>query len=174
MFIKEANIEDAGPLNILINSAYRGEFSKKGWTTEADILDGLRTDEGALIEMMNDNNSTIFKCTDDKETIIGCVYLQKQTNKLYLGMLTVSPLIQNQGIGKRLLKEAEKYAVEKQCNYIVMTVISIRFELIAWYERHGYMKTGEIRPFHTNSKKFGIPKRHLEFIVLEKQLNESR
>lgn len=174
MIVKIADSRDVIFLNILVNSAYRGEFSKKGWTTEADLLGGLRTDEGALKEMMNDLNSVILKCISDEGTIIGCVYLQKQKEKLYLGMLTVSPLFQNNGTGKELLKAAEQYAIEKECNSIVMTVISIRHELIEWYERHGYKQTGEKRPFHPDTAKFGSPKMHLEFMVLEKKLNKTR
>ena len=172
MIVKPADLSDVISLNILVNSSYRGEFSKKGWTTEADLLDGLRTDEEALKDMMNDINSVILKCINDEGNIIGCVYLQKQKEKLYLGMLTVSPLFQNKGTGKKLLKAAEQYANENECNSVVMTVISIRYELIEWYERHGYKQTGERKPFNSDTAKFGSPKMHLEFIVLKKKLNE--
>ena len=170
MMVKIADNSDIVWLNTLVNGAYRGEFSKKGWTTEADLLDGFRTDAEALKEMMNEKNSVILKCMNEEGIIIGCVYLQQQKEKLYLGMLTVAPLLQNKGMGKELLRAAERYAKEKQCISIVMTVISVRRELIEWYERHGYKQTGEKKPFHTDSVKSGSPKMHLEFLVLEKKL----
>ena len=168
MLIATADHNDLESLNVLINSSYRGETSKKGWTTEADLLDGLRTDEAALEEMMNENNSVILKSLDEDGLLMGCVYLQQQDHKLYLGMLTVSPLHQNNGIGKKLLNAADEYAINKNCSSIIMTVISIRRELIEWYERHGYEKTGETKPFHYRGDRFGIPKRPLEFLFLQK------
>ena len=170
MMIITADHTDIRILNALINSSYRGEASKKGWTTEADLLDGLRTDETALEEMINEKNSVILKCLDENDFMAGCVYLQKQDHKLYLGMLTVSPLHQNNGIGKKLLKAAEEYANNKKSSSIIMTVISIRRELIEWYERRGYEKTGETKPFHYNGARFGIPKMPLEFIFLQKKV----
>jgi len=106
---------------------------------------------------------------DDVNQIRGCVYLQKQEMKLYLGMLTVFPALQAKGIGKKLLKAAEVYATGQQCTIITMTVITIRHELIEWYQRHGYQPTGEKKPFLSNAK-FRIPKQPLELMVLEKQL----
>jgi ribosomal protein S18 acetylase RimI-like enzyme len=170
MMILTADHTDLKSLNVLINGSYRGETSKKGWTTEADLLDGLRTDEAALEEMINEDNSVILKCLDEDDLLVGCVYLQEQDHKLYLGMLTVSPLHQNKGIGKKLLNAAEEYAINKNCRSIIMTVISIRRELIEWYERHGYEKTGETKPFHYNGVRFGIPKIPLEFIFLQKKV----
>ena len=101
---------------------------------------------------------------------MGCVYLQTQEEKLYLGMLTVKPDIQAQGIGKRLLQAAEEYAQMQQCGAIKITVISLRKELIDWYERRGYKNTGEKKPFPSSDPRFGLPKQELEFIVMEKKL----
>ncbi len=167
MNISKATVEDGPGLVALINSAYRGEHSKKGWTTEADFLDGVRTDAGTLEEMINKDGAAILKFTNEENILQGCVYLEKKEHKMYLGMLTVSPLEQAKGIGKRLLDAAEKYTRDKGCSMIEMTVISVRSELIAWYEKYGYYKTGERKPFPTDIK-FGIPKQALEFVVLQK------
>lgn len=172
--ISIASEKDIQELNLLVNSAYRGESSKKGWTTEADLLDGVRTNEKSLNELFKKPGSVILKCTNKKNELIGCVHLQSQKNKLNLGMLTVSPVLQGGGIGKKLLLSSEKFAIENNFQYIVMTVISVREELIAWYERHGYRKTGETRPFPTGDPSFGIPLKPLEFIVLEKKQQLSR
>jgi ribosomal protein S18 acetylase RimI-like enzyme len=169
MTIIEASIADVPAICALVNSAYRGDTSRKGWTTEADLLDGIRIDEAMLEEHLSDKNSTILKCIDDKNDVIGCVYLKKQDERLYLGMLTVSPQLQAKGLGKKLLQASEEKAKEKGCNSIVMTVITTRKELIDWYKRHGYKETGERQPFPSNER-FGKPKMKLEFLVLQKTL----
>lgn len=164
-----ASDDDIPQLEKLVNSAYRGDFSKQGWTTEADLLDGIRTDEEGLKQMIHQSNAVILKCTNDDHALLGCVYLQKQELKMYLGMLTVSPLIQAQGIGKALLKAAETYAKAQGCLFITMTVITVRKELIQWYERRGYQQTTERKPFPSDPR-FGIPKQALEFLVMEKRI----
>jgi ribosomal protein S18 acetylase RimI-like enzyme len=168
LIITIATKKDVDALEKLVNGAYRGENSKKGWTTEADLLGGIRTDADALLKMINRGDSIILKCSNSNNHLIGCVYLQKQEEKLYLGMLTVSPEVQAKGIGKKLLKAAEEYAQTQDCKAITMTVISLRKELINWYERHGYRKTGQRKPF-PNDPRFGIQKQPLEFIVMEKE-----
>ena len=153
----------------LINSAYRGEASRKGWTTEADLLEGdLRIDDGSLSQLMNKPGAVILKFVSDNN-ITGCVYLEKQGKDLYLGMLSVSPAVQAQGIGKKLLNAAEEYGKQQECRAIVMNVISLRKELINWYERHGYIRNSETKPFPYNDK-FGIATQPLKFVVLEKKL----
>ena len=144
--ITKATLEDVFNLNKLINSAYRGETSKEGWTTEANLLDGKRTTEEELIEIIQNKKNTILKFTAENQ-IIGCVLLVDKETKLYLGMLTVSPEFQNSGIGKKMLKEAELFCLALDIPKIVMTVISIREELIAWYKRHGFVDTGKKEPF---------------------------
>lgn len=167
--INTATLQDVSELNILINSAYRGESSKKGWTTEEHLLGGIRTDEGDLNELIKKENVTILKYTES-DKIIGSVYLEKQVDKLYLGMLTVSPELQGGGIGKKLMQAAEDLAKQNNIPKVSMTVISVRKELIEYYERRGYKNTGETKPFPMNDPKFGLPKQILEFIVMEKEL----
>ena len=164
-----ANENDIPALNILINSAYRGEGSKQGWTTEADLLDGIRTDEESIKELIDQECSVILKFMEGNQ-VYGCVHLRQEENKLYLGMLTVSPQFQNKGIGKILLAAAEDEARKRNCIAVFMSVISIRTELINWYEKHGYVNTGKKKPFPENDPRFGIPKVKLEFIILEKEI----
>jgi ribosomal protein S18 acetylase RimI-like enzyme len=168
MSIIAVTTQDVPELVPLINSAYRGDASKKGWTTEADLLEGeLRTDIPALTNLLSNPDARMLKYTTTHGTITGCVYLEKMERGLYLGMLTVSPLQQAGGIGKQLLAAAELYGKEKDCSCIFMNVISIRYELIAWYERHGYHKTGETKPMPGDNR-FGTPTQPLEFIIMEK------
>jgi ribosomal protein S18 acetylase RimI-like enzyme len=167
--ITKATIEDIPSLNKLINSAYRGESSKKGWTTEANILKGLRTTEEELNKTIQNNKNTILKFTDNNQ-IIGCVLLIEKKQELYLGMLTVLPALQNSGIGKKLLKQAEIHAFKLGLPKIIMTVISVREELIKWYERNGYIDIGKREPFPESDIHIIISNQPLEFIVLEKMI----
>ena len=172
--ILRATLQDVKDITTLVNKAYRGDSSRKGWTTEADLLGGIRTDESGIEEILKDENSILLKYIHEEISqnltgkVTGCVHLQKSNEKLYLGMLTVDPGIQNQGIGKKLLQAADNIALENNFHSIYMTVISVRKELIEWYERYGYRKTGETKPFPMNDERFGLPKQLLEFIVLEK------
>ena len=167
--ITPATDSDAPALNKLVNSAYRGDESKKGWTTEADMLDGTRIDEDALRDLIGRPGTTILKYEEGND-LLGCVELRNEGNKLYLGMLSVKPNTQGKGIGKKLLQAAEVSAKKMDCPIITMTVIDGRQELIDWYVRHGYLLTGERKPFVVPDTRWGVPKRELEFVVLEKVL----
>jgi ribosomal protein S18 acetylase RimI-like enzyme len=165
--ISKAEIIDVPALNKLVNSAYRGDGSKQGWTTEADLLDGTRIDENALQDLIQKSTTTILAYKED-DNLLACVELRKENEKLYLGMLSVNPNTQGKGIGKKLLAASEAHAREQGCTRIFMTVISVRQELIDWYIRHGYQLTGERKPFIVPDTRWGIPKQQLEFVVLEK------
>lgn len=167
--ITNATLEDVSALEKLINSAYRGETSKQGWTTEANLLSGKRITEDELSQIIKNKENTILKFIKN-DVIIGCVLLVNKGNKLYLGMLTVSPELQNSGIGKQLLQESEVHALALNLPKIIMTVISIRGELISWYNRHGFIDTGIREPFPLNDTDAIISKQPLEFLVLEKIL----
>jgi ribosomal protein S18 acetylase RimI-like enzyme len=167
--ISKAQLSDAESIATLVNSAYRGDHAKKGWTTEADLIDGTRTDAAALIDVMKKQDTIILKYERDGK-IIGCVELKVDKSRVYLGMLTVEPSIQGGGIGKEMLRAGEDFAKSQGCRSVYMTVITIRRELIDWYKRHGYSDTGERKPFHFNDPRFGLPKQNLEFLVMEKQL----
>lgn len=172
MGITQATYDDIPGLVALVNSAYRGEYSRKGWTTEADLLQGdLRIDIPVMTTQMNDPDAAILKYTGEDGIIKGCVYLKRKPVKVYLGMLTVEPMSQSMGIGKQLLAAAERYAVSHGYSIIQMTVISERKELIDWYNRHGYAYTGKTKPFPVNEQ-FGIPVKDLFFVVLEKHLQQ--
>jgi ribosomal protein S18 acetylase RimI-like enzyme len=168
--IQPATIGDATLLNTLVNSAYRGDSSKKGWTTEADLLGGTRIDEDALRDLIQKPDTTVL-IYKEEGAILGCVELRQDGKKIYLGMLSVNPDTQGKGVGKKLLQEAEVFAKQVSCSKIYMTVISVRKELIDWYVRHGYQLTGERKPFVIPDTRWGIPKQPLEFLVLEKELH---
>lgn len=168
--VQPASLDDIPLLSSLVNSAYRGESSRKGWTTEADLLDGTRIDETALLELLQRPDTVIMLCKDQSR-LLGCVELRKEGEKMYLGMLSVHPESQGSGIGKLLLQAGDDYALSQQCSTMYMTVISVRQTLIDWYVRHGYQLTGERKPFIIPDERWGIPKQHLEFVVLKKKLS---
>ncbi len=123
--ISPATVQDIPALNDLVNSAYRGDTSRRGWTTEADLLDGIRTDEDSLHALLETPTATILTYKEAGQ-LLGCVYLDVQDDELYLGMLTVSPDAQANGIGKQLLAAAERVAIDRHCRLISMTVVAQR------------------------------------------------
>lgn len=165
-----ATSEDIPSIVELLNSAYRGESSKKGWTTEADLIAGdRRTDAASVAVVIDQPGSVILKYTNEEGTIIGTVNLQQHDRGVYLGMFAVSPNQQGSGIGKQLLKAADEHAKSVGSEKIYMSVISVRKELIDWYKRHGYAETGERKAF-VEDDLTGKHLQKLEFLILEKNI----
>ena len=168
--ISIATPADHNAIKDLLNIAYRGESSAKGWTTEAMLISGdTRVDDAILNKVMEQVDSMFLKYSDDEGKMTGCVNLQKHGEKMYLGMFSVQPQLQGSGIGKAILKASEEYAIYKNCSIIYMSVISLRTELINWYVRYGYSDTGKRTPFVEDA----ITGKHLqplEFMTLEKSV----
>lgn len=164
---------DAESLVRLINSAYRGESSRQGWTTEADLLDGRRTDAEDILNLIAAADSLILLCRQGGE-LRGSVHLQYQDRQVQIGMLAVDPALQGQGIGKRLLAAAEAQARQSwTVERLLMAVIPCREELIAFYERRGYRRTGIKKDFPANPALW-LPKvTGLSLELLEKPLGVS-
>ncbi|MEO9599106.1 GNAT family N-acetyltransferase [Parasphingorhabdus sp.] len=172
MNFRRAAVGDIDTLHALVESAYRGESAKRGWTHEADLLGGQRTDARALHEIIVADDQVIL-LAQNGQALAGCVQLSNVGNGLaYLGLLTVDPTKQATGLGKQLLLQSETFVRETwQAVAIEMTVIRQRADLIAYYERRGYMQTGEYRPFPHDDPRFGLPKTsELEFTVLRKPI----
>ena len=168
MSIQQATLHDVSAIEALLNAAYRGESSRKGWTSEADLISGeIRTSSSEIKNLLETKGSIFLKYTDQDSQIIGCVNLQTIDQSIYLGMLSVAPNKQAAGVGKQLLHAAELHAKAENCNRIFMTVISVRHELIDWYLRNNYILTNQIKPFPTDHQS-GVPNQPLEFVVLEK------
>ena len=169
--VRPALATDCTVLSSFVNSAYRGQSSKAGWTTEADLLDGQRVDAAGLREAIGKQGSVVLLHEAAGE-IIACVALDRRARDCHLGMLSVSPTRQSAGLGRRLLVAAELYALEKfAATRMSMSVIVQRPEQIAWYERRGYRRTGRFEPFPYGDERFGLPRRpDLRFEILEKPL----
>lgn len=165
-------IEDDVPALVrLVNSAYRGDSSRAGWTTEADLLGGVRIDAERLTAAVRSSGQVILVHEQARE-IVACVHLQRTGDDCYLGMLTTRPTLQNAGLGRQMIAAAEQWAIAHwHSRAMHMTVIVQRTELIQWYERRGYAVTGERRPFPYGDARFGEPRRpDLAFQVLRKTL----
>ena len=164
-----ADVEDVVRL---VESAYRGEASRAGWTTEADLLDGQRTDTDAIADVVASEHARLVLATAGGE-LLGCCQLDRRAGGLaYFGTFAVRPGLQGGGIGSLLLTEAERQARDEWDSLVMeMTVIGQREDLIAWYMRRGYAPTGETRPFPYGQSRFGLPRRpDLHFVVLTKSL----
>jgi len=171
LIFRAAQPADVGPIVALVESAYRGDVSKQGWTTEADFLEGQRTDPDSVLGLLDKDDSRVL-LAERNGKMLACCHIARQGEAGYFGMFSVSPTLQGGGVGKALLAEAERVALnEWDCVRMEMTVIDIREELIAWYERRGYQRTGVKKPFPYGDARFGIPKRDdLRFEILAKPL----
>lgn len=169
--VRRATAADIPAIVRLVNSAYRGESSRAGWATEEHLLDGIRIDEARLRDDMAAEGSVVLVHEDAGE-VIACVHLERTAASCYLGMLTTKPTLQARGLGRAMLAAAEYWASATWHSQDVhMTVISVRETLIAWYERRGYVRTGERKPFPYGDERWGIPKvEGLEFVVLRKTI----
>lgn len=168
---RKAAIWDAEKITRLVNSAYRGDSSKQGWTTEAHFLDGQRADADMIEGLIQTQDKWIL-LAEMQGKLVGSIVVEKIDSETSgFGMFAIDPTLQAQGVGRALLEEAERFGRDDlKCKIMEMTVITIRKELIAWYERRGYKKTGETRPFPSNSR-FGIPLREdLALGVFSKRL----
>lgn len=160
VFFLPAHAGQAHEISRLVNSAYRGESSKQGWTTEESILGGQRVDPEMIVEIIEKKGNRIELMRGADGALIACMHLQYETaaDSLYVGMLTVDPRLQAQGHGKQLLARAEELARDVGLRQVQMSVIDLREELIAYYERRGYQKTGRVIPFPKVNPRLGLPK----------------
>ena len=175
MVVRVAERSDLQGLHALVNGAYRGESARLGWTHEADLFYGERTDLGALLKILADRRQAILVAGDGEPA--GCVHVADAGGGCgYLGMLTVDPERQAGGLGRRLIAAAEEHAFEAfGARRMELTVLKQRPELVSYYERRGYRLTGAEAPFPTSDARFGMPtRRDLAFVTLAKELGASR
>jgi ribosomal protein S18 acetylase RimI-like enzyme len=170
LIFRLAKTADAPQIVALVNSAYRGESSRAGWTTEAELLDGVRTHDDEIAGLIDMPRSLILIGLVGEE-IIASVHLQLVSDAAFLGMFAVKPTGQANGVGKAMMAEAEAMVIrEWSAKKILMDVISVRAELIAFYERRGYSRTGKMNDFPV-SKDLWTPKaKDLMLARMEKNL----
>ena len=172
LFTTLATEKDVPGIVALVNSAYRGTGSRRGWTSEEHLVSGARTNADSIVAILRDPASVILLMRG-QFMLNGCVQLTRAANDTaYLGLLSVRPAMQGSQFGRHMLAAAERY-VRKEfgSRAIEMTVIEQREELVSWYERRGYERTGERRPFPYDDASLGSPTRaDLEFVVLRRTL----
>lgn len=169
---RRATDADVGAVVALVESAFRGEASRSGWTTEADLLDGRRTGADEILGILANPDQCLLLREANDGSLLASVVLTRDDKAAWLGMLAVRPGLQHGGVGRDLLATAEAW-VQRHWGLerMRMKVIVQRAELIAWYERRGYRRTGETAPFPYGDARFGLPKRDdLSFVILEKAL----
>ncbi|MEV7782077.1 GNAT family N-acetyltransferase [Kitasatospora sp. NPDC088351] len=161
---------DVPALVELVESAYRGDASRAGWTTEADLLEGQRTDAEGVTAAITHPDGVVLIAEQDGE-LLACCQLERRGERAYFGMFSVRPGRQGGGLGRAVLTEAERVAGEWGAAELEMTVIEQRSDLIAWYERRGFHRTGVHTPFPYGDERFGIPLRpDLRFETLTKSV----
>lgn len=151
MTFAHATTDHIPAITSLINRSYRGDSSRAGWTTEADLLSGARIDEAGLLQLINDPDSRIFIARSD-EKVLATIHAHREDNSVHFGLFAVEPTMQGSGIGKELLAYAESEAIRTWgVSTAIMEVITHRSELIKYYERRGYVRTGKMIPFPTST-----------------------
>lgn len=188
LHFRPAALADRDAIIALVTSAYRGDASRAGWTTEADLLDGPRVAPEVLEHDLTRARSVVVIAERDEvpdtaaapepgvlvtvRRMVACAHVCDDHGAGYFGMFAVDPTRQGGGVGDAVLRECERIARDDwQLPVMKMTVIDVRDELIAWYERRGYRRTGVLKPFPYGDERFGQPKRDdLRFEVLEKSL----
>jgi ribosomal protein S18 acetylase RimI-like enzyme len=168
--IREATPADISVLHALIESAYRGEASRAGWTTEADLLDGQRTDPEDLADILADPKQALLTAWRGGNLVGSVLVADRGEGTGYFGMLSVSPTLQAGGLGRRLVEAAHRTLADRfGARRVRISVLPQRETLIAWYERLGYRPTGDTLPFPYGDLRFGLPRRDdLYFIVMER------
>jgi len=171
---RRATSDDVPVVVDLVESAYRGESSRAGWTTEADLLEGQRIDAPMLHELLARDDTAVLLAEQDGQ-VVGCCELRRPAEPgaaAYLGMFAVRPGRQGGGLGRCVLEEGERVVRDEfGAGSLELTVIEVREELLAWYARRGYRATGRTEPFPYGDERFGVPLRDdLRFVVLAKPL----
>jgi ribosomal protein S18 acetylase RimI-like enzyme len=168
---RAATIADVPELVALIDSAYRGESSRAGWTSEVGLLRGQRTDAESVAAAVDGPDSRMV-VTESNSELVACCQIERRDGYAYFGMFAVRPTLQGAGLGRTVLAEAERLARDEWgAGEMRMTVITARAELMAWYVRRGYTRTGELTPFPYDDERVGVPTRHdLQFELLVKKL----
>ena len=163
---RAATPADVGAVVDLVQSAYRGDASRAGWTTEADLLDGVRTDAAMVAAMIAAPASLVLVAEDDVG-LLACCHLEHRDGAGYVGMFAVRPGLQGRGSGTAMLDAAATRARAWGADRLELTVINHRPELIAWYERRGFRLTGRTVPFPAyDDERFGVPLRP-DLVLLE-------
>lgn len=166
--VRAARADDVEAVVALVQAAYRGDESRQGWTTEADLLGGQRVDVAMLHDLVVADDGVVLlldaappdgTTPDAPAALVACCHVQRRTASAFVGMFAVRPTLQGRGLGRRLLAAAEEQARAWGRTTLELTVLDHRPELLAWYERCGFVLTGVRHPFPYGDERFGRPRR---------------
>jgi GNAT superfamily N-acetyltransferase len=163
--------EDAESILAIVEAAYRATGEGAGWTTESHLLAGRRTGIEEVRALISSETGGLLTFRDGDVVVASC-HLDRRAGHAYFGMFAVTPGRQAQGLGKGMLAEAERIARDEwRMTEMRLTVLSVRGDLIAWYERRGFAPTGQTSPFPYGDERFGVPRvDDLRFVELAKLL----
>ncbi|MFW1646964.1 GNAT family N-acetyltransferase [Acinetobacter nosocomialis] len=165
-----AELSDIPLLVDLINHSYRAQQGRS-WTTEVEFVKGQRISQEQLTQQLKLSNSVLLVAEIDSSQIVACIGLTFQNNTVEIGTFCTDPQIQNMKVGRSVLEYAEQFALQKtpELDSALMYVLNVRSELIAYYERRGYTKTGHVEPYPTEAD-VGIPLIPIKLIEMKKDL----
>lgn len=172
LITRPAQVQDADAISALVNRAYRGDSSRAGWTTEADLLDGKRTTTEDVLALLNRHDAVIITGWVAETLMVTlCAEWHAEEQVAHLGMIAVEPTAQNQGYGKKMILVAEQLAVTRWgVRASQMAVVSVRETLIAFYQRLGYRATGELKPFPHFPEMWQPKMENMQLMTLQKDL----
>ena len=160
MRVRPATVEDAEAVAALVHSAYRSDESRRGWTSEAHLVGGQRADPAMVRHVVGLPDDVVLVAVDGDDVPYACCHLERRDAGAYLGMFAVRPQVQGGGVGRAMLAAAEAWARDRwDARSLDITVLNHRPELLAWYERCGFARTGEEHPFPYEDRRFGEPRR---------------
>ncbi len=172
--VRPATVADAEAVAALVHASYRSEESRRGWTTEADLVGGQRADAAMVRHLVGLPDDVVLTAVDDDGRPLACCHLERRGGSAYLGMFAVRPGEQGRGVGRAMLAAAEAHARDTWgATRVEITVLNHRPELLAWYERCGFVPTGESHPFPYDDRRFGEPRRpDLVLLGMAKDLDD--
>ena len=135
---------DAQAIADLVNRAYRPAPHAAGWTHESHLVAGERTSAGQVRALFQPRSVILLLCSE--ANIVACVHLQGDSSGASIGMLATDPGLQAQGLGKRMLFQSER-SEQLGASLFRISVLSSRPELLAFYQRRGYVLTGEVEDY---------------------------
>ena len=148
--MRVATAADAEEIAGLVNRAYRPAPGLEGWTHESALVAGPRTSAEMVRALQRRGSAVLVLCRAGR--IVACVHVEAKPSEhgaaAYIGMLATEPVEQAIGLGKRMLACAEEYAVaEFGARVFRMSVLVSRPELLAFYLRRGYVRSGALEGF---------------------------
>ena len=145
LHIRPAHLKDTDALSRLINRAFVAESL---WVSGERINpDGVRELVFKGTFLLGENNGAL----------LACVYIERRGSSAHIGLVSVDPNHQHQGLGSEIMTAAEAHCREAGYHEMELRFINHRTTLKDFYSQLGYALTGKIEspdparmktPFH--------------------------